>query len=220
MYRVKAVAALMLVILLVGASWSPAAAQAQPAPISRADIEKFVAQAFAKEVTTAQVRAFYNGLDARQKTLFKEAADRRLAQVKVPPKPPTDPNTPVAPQHHGDCWEGGNTECWESSAPSSAQVFGPPGSTLSSTYYWNEFQCDGNDPDWELVLYFPFDTAGHPDWTKWDSSDPTLAVFSIQGYSFKTFGYSFGEVRLCMPDSLVYAAGGPWVVHRTTYIFR
>ncbi len=90
---------------------------------------------------------------------------------------------------------------------------------LFSTGVYVDWLCDDDSSDMEYVFYYPFPSVA-PSSVRWTSvsSQVYLAFMAAYGGNLLGFGYSYGEVRLCIGDRGVAAAGGAAKVKSSIFV--
>ncbi len=92
---------------------------------------------------------------------------------------------------------------------------------IFASFYYQDRNCDGDPNDNEYVFYYPVSTSSSTKGNlRWTTTSPLVyAAFSLAyGGNISAFGTSWSEVRLCIGDNGVSAAGGAGHVASTVFI--
>lgn len=196
------------------------------AKTTRTDLERLMDLAVGKKISFAQGMAFYNLLSQDQKIVLTDIVNVRLEQAKVLPKqtPPPSPQVPPRPKTsasagasaeiggglrlrpltanmYGGCIEGGGTQCWNEPVE-----YHDAGGVRPSYWWWSQYDCD-NDPDADYAFNISLDLHRDPDGARWFTDDFALWLTTGRGGSLNGFGYNYYEMRLCVAEKSLAAAG-------------
>ncbi len=92
---------------------------------------------------------------------------------------------------------------------------------IFASFHYQDANCDGDPNDNEYVFYYPISTSSSTKGNlRWTTTSPLVyAAFSLAyGGNISAFGTSWSEVRLCIGDSGVAAAGGAGHVASTVFV--
>lgn len=99
---------------------------------------------------------------------------------------------------------------------------GAPASGTRARTYWQSQLCDGDpaDYDWEFDFSMYYDQ--NPDSLRWDttSTQVGIAFWTAYGDNLNGYAYYWDQVRLCLGDTDVWAAGGADKAASTLYIHQ
>jgi hypothetical protein len=223
-----------VIVLVLSTSMTVAAAPPPVIPglanpserITSADLERLMDLAVAKQITFAQGKAYYDLLSPTQRDLLRAVVDNRLEQAKLVIGQTTAPGQqvsrrpmgsastatagvgvvgwqrgPFTATMYGDCIEGGGWQCWNQPVEYHHDT-----GTRPSYWWWSQYDCD-NDPDTDYVFNILVDLYGDPDGARWFTDDFALWLTTGSGGALNGFGYSYYEMRLCIGDTALIAAG-------------
>ena len=182
--------------------------------ITNADLAKVVDLIMTNQITVEQLARFMAKLDKQQlETMRVLLSDRAGITIQsVDSKRADAMGTPLGRQV----------------AASFAYV-----ETIENVWTWNynpkifagfwyqDGLCDGDPSDNEYVFYYPISTSASTKGNlRWTTTNPLVyAVFSVAyGGNLSAFGYNYSEVRLCIGDNGVAAAGGAYAVGTSVFV--
>lgn len=189
------------------------------AQLTEADLKQFVALGFAEKITVVEVQKLYEQLTFAQKEIvFKAVAEE--AGISLDEWEQERKTHQMAQQNfHGAT---PNAEIWRQFVENTWTWGLPAGSTFANYYYTDKW-CETTqptDPDTDYVFHFNMTYSANPDGLRWtsQSSQVYLAFMSAYGGNLNGFSASWSNVKLCIGENGVWAAGGAANVKNNIFV--
>jgi hypothetical protein len=179
--------------------------------ITNADLARVVDLIMAEQITVEQLARFMAKLDKQQletmRVLFSARTGVTIQAVEPKRIEAGNGAQAVAAYTYVETIE--NVWTWN---------YNPK---IFASYWYTDPNCDGDPSDTEYVFYYPVSTSastkGNLRWTT--TNVIVYTAFSLAyGGNLSAFGTSWSEVRLCIGDTGVAAAGGASTVGNSVFV--
>jgi hypothetical protein len=183
--------------------------------ITNADLAKVVDLIMANQITVEQLGSFMAKLDKQQletmRVLFSERTGVTIHPVDLKQAEAIDVSPlgmqVAASYAYVETIE--NVWTWN---------YNPK---IFASFWYTDRYCDGDPNDNEYVFYYSVSTSPSTKGNlRWTTTNPIVyAAFMLAyGGNLSAFGYSYSEVRLCIGDTGVAAAGGASAVGTSVFV--
>jgi len=182
--------------------------------LTRGDLERFVALAYARQITVAQAAAFFDKLSSEQTQAVRELIDVKAAVNKrdgIMPGPASPqrggPQHPLrrqsAPSDELTILTAGGLAWIE---PIENRWWASPGTY--EDYWWSDqYTCD-DKVDTDYIFHFAL-YSGNPAGLRWTTDNPAVYSYAASRYggNFNGLSWSFNDAFLCVGDNGIYFFG-------------